>query len=168
MDKSPFTSKDTLIGVAAELHTFEMLIPDKPEPLLSLAVDWMIVCLATIIILHRWRVCLTLDTSCTSPFRSGCSSHIQQQSEKRRQDKSISVRQYFLCNKNSFVFPCWALWGPSDYWVLYQRAEHVRLLIGKLFVSSGTLYQCFIRGGYLGKVTPFFFFFLPSVTSPEY
>lgn len=39
VDKSLFTSKDALFGVAAELHTFEMLILDKHEPLLSLADD---------------------------------------------------------------------------------------------------------------------------------
>lgn len=39
VNNSLFTSKDALFSVAAEPHTFEMLIPNMLEPFLSLADD---------------------------------------------------------------------------------------------------------------------------------
>lgn len=67
----------------------------------------------------------------------------------------------FLEIKIALFFHCWAVKSLSDdYWVLYQRPEHVSLLIWKLLVSSGTLHhQCVIKGSHLA-----FFCHLPHIS----
>lgn len=109
-----------------------------------------------------WRVCLLYySIHCTRPFWSCCISQIQPQSAKRRQLNSFSVRQYFPWNKNSFVFPCWAVCAPLTIGSFTNDLNMSVYWLGSFLSLVGL----FIKGGYVRKVTPFVFFFchLPQV-----